>query len=75
MDISVVLPVMNECRERAPLLPQLKSIFAREKLSYEILVIDGNSTDGTREVAAVVRRARDAGAPARICGRADHRAG
>ena len=51
MDISVVLPVMNECENVSALLPRLKSIFAREKLSYEILVIDGNSTDGTREVA------------------------
>ena len=52
MDITVVLPVMNECENVRALLPRLKSIFAREKLSYEILVIDGNSTDGTREVAA-----------------------
>ncbi len=52
MDISVVLPTVNECENVSALLPQLKSIFAREKLSYEILVIDGNSTDGTREVAA-----------------------
>jgi dolichol-phosphate mannosyltransferase len=52
MDISVVLPVMNECENVRLLLPRLKSILAREKLSYEILVIDGNSTDGTREAAA-----------------------
>jgi dolichol-phosphate mannosyltransferase len=42
---------MNECENVRALLPRLKSIFAREKLSFEILVIDGNSTDGTREVA------------------------
>jgi dolichol-phosphate mannosyltransferase len=52
MDISVVLPVMNECENVRLLLPRLKTILAREKLSYEILVIDGNSTDGTREAAA-----------------------
>jgi dolichol-phosphate mannosyltransferase len=51
MDISVVLPTVNECENVRELLPRLKAIFAREKLSYEILVIDGNSTDGTREVA------------------------
>ena len=34
------------------MFPRLKAILAREKLSYEILVIDGNSTDGTREAAA-----------------------
>jgi dolichol-phosphate mannosyltransferase len=43
---------MNECENVRALLPRLQSILAREKLSYEILVIDGNSTDGTREVAA-----------------------
>ena len=52
MDITVVLPTVNECENVSTLLPRLRSIFAREKLSYEILVIDGNSTDGTREVAA-----------------------
>jgi glycosyltransferase involved in cell wall biosynthesis len=52
MDISVVLPVMNECENVRLLLPRLKSILEREKLTYEILVIDGNSTDGTREAAA-----------------------
>jgi dolichol-phosphate mannosyltransferase len=51
MDISVVLPTVNECENVRALLPRLQSIFAREKLTYEILVIDGNSTDGTREVA------------------------
>ena len=52
MDITVVLPVMNERENVSELLPRLKSILSRQKLSYEILVIDGNSTDGTREVAA-----------------------
>ena len=52
MDISVVLPLMNERENVSMLLPRLKAILAREHLSYEILVIDGNSTDGTREEAA-----------------------
>src|ERR1700736_6305398 len=43
---------MNERENVSALLPRLKSILEREKLTYEILVIDGNSTDGTREVAA-----------------------
>jgi len=51
MDVSVVLQVMNERENVKLLLPRLKAIFAREKLSFEILVIDGNSTDGTREEA------------------------
>ena len=51
MDISVVLPVVNERENLSVLLPRLKSILEREKLSYEILVVDGNSTDGTGEYA------------------------
>jgi glycosyltransferase involved in cell wall biosynthesis len=52
MDISVVLPVVNERDNLGLLLPRLKFILEREKLSYEIIVVDGNSTDGTREYAA-----------------------
>jgi len=33
MDITVVLPTVNECENVSALLPRLKSIFAREKLS------------------------------------------
>ena len=51
VDITVVLPAVNERENVSSLLPRLKSIFTREKLTYKILLIDGNSTDGTREVA------------------------
>ena len=54
MDISVVLPVVNERENLRVLLPRLNAILEHEKLSYEILVIDGNSTDGTRELAAAL---------------------
>ncbi len=52
VEVSVVLVVMNERDNVRALLPRLKSIFRREGLSYEILVIDGNSKDGTAELAA-----------------------
>ncbi len=51
MDISVVLPVMNERENIAELIPRLQSILEREKLTYEIVVVDGNSTDGTPQTA------------------------
>jgi len=52
MDISVILPVINERDNLMTLIPQLKAVLSRMGLSYEIVVIDGGSTDGTREVAA-----------------------
>jgi dolichol-phosphate mannosyltransferase len=52
MDISVILPVVNERDNLLILLPRIKATLEREKLSYEIVVVDGNSIDGTREAAA-----------------------
>lgn len=51
MDISVILPVVNERENISALIPRLKSILEREGITYEIVVVDGNSTDGTREAA------------------------
>jgi len=51
MDISVILPVVNERDNLRALIPRLKALLDRQKLSYEIIVIDGGSTDGTREAA------------------------
>jgi dolichol-phosphate mannosyltransferase len=51
MDISVIIPVLNERDNLRILIPRLQALLEREKLSYEIVVIDGNSTDGTRDAA------------------------
>jgi glycosyltransferase involved in cell wall biosynthesis len=51
MDISVILPVINERDNLLVLLPRIQASLEREKLSYEIIVVDGNSIDGTREAA------------------------
>jgi dolichol-phosphate mannosyltransferase len=51
MDISVILPVVNERDNLLILLPRIRASLEREKLSYEIVVVDGNSIDGTREAA------------------------
>ena len=58
MDISVILPVMNEAENLGSLLPRLIALLDRERITHEIIVIDGPSTDGTREAARAVRRAR-----------------
>ena len=52
MDISVILPVLNEGGNLGDLLRRLREILERQGLSYEFVVVDGGSRDDTREVAA-----------------------
>src|SRR5208337_2736457 len=51
MDVSVILPVMNEAENLRVLIPRLIASLERERLTHEIVVVDGPSTDGTRETA------------------------
>jgi len=51
MDVSVILPVVNEAENLSALIPKLIALLDRERLTYEIVVVDGPSSDGTRETA------------------------
>ena len=51
MDVSVILPVVNEAENLRTLIPRLTALLDRERLTHEIIVIDGASSDGTRETA------------------------
>ncbi|HKV53411.1 MAG TPA: glycosyltransferase [Candidatus Binataceae bacterium] len=51
MDISVILPVVNERDNLRELIPRLHGVLGRMRLDYEIIVVDGGSTDGTGNVA------------------------
>lgn len=51
MEISVILPVLNEGGNLGDLLRKLREILERQGLSYEFVVVDGGSRDNTRAVA------------------------
>lgn len=52
MDLSVILPVVNERDNLRVLIPRIRTVLEREHLAFEIIVVDGGSSDGTRETAA-----------------------
>jgi len=54
MDLSIILPVVNERENLQVLLPRLGNVMGREGLSFEIIVVDGGSADGTPEAAAAL---------------------
>ena len=47
IDLSVILPVVNERDNLRALIPRLGEIAELFHLKYEIIVVDGGSTDGT----------------------------
>jgi glycosyltransferase involved in cell wall biosynthesis len=50
LDVSIVLPVYNEASHIEEELDRIHASMGRSNLSYEIVVIDDGSTDGTGEV-------------------------
>lgn len=51
IDISVVVPALNEAENLTGFLPRLKSCLSAADQCGEIIVVDGGSTDGTVDVA------------------------
>ncbi len=51
MDLSVVVPVLNERENVEQLLPRTAAVLDAIGCSYEVVVVDGGSTDGTAAAA------------------------
>jgi dolichol-phosphate mannosyltransferase len=51
VDLSVVIPVLNERDNLVTLLPRMQQVLAGLGCRSEVLVVDGGSTDGTAETA------------------------
>jgi glycosyltransferase involved in cell wall biosynthesis len=55
-DISIVIPVYNEATLLEPSLNELSAALARRPASFEIIVAENGSSDGTRALAAELAR-------------------
>lgn len=51
MELSIIIPALNEGQNIAHLIKRLHQILKREGISYEIILMDGGSRDKTRELA------------------------
>jgi glycosyltransferase involved in cell wall biosynthesis len=59
VDVSIVVPVYNEVDNIAPLYAAVTSVMATTPRSYELLIVDDGSTDGTAKALDALA-ARDA---------------
>jgi dolichyl-phosphate beta-glucosyltransferase len=58
VDVSIVIPAYNEERRLPPTLLDMVDYFDRQPFSYEIIVVDDGSRDGTCEVVRKFERVR-----------------
>ncbi len=54
MELSILLPALNEAENLKVLIPKIHEQLKAMGLSYEIIVVNGPSTDGTEHVAAAL---------------------
>jgi len=73
MDISVVLPILNEKDNLVPLLDELEGVLAATGKQYEVIAVDDGSSDGSVDLlksAAIERKHLKALFFRRNCGQA-----
>jgi perosamine synthetase len=52
VDITILILAWNEAENLRTLLPRVRTVLERLHVSYEVIVVDAGSTDGTPQVAA-----------------------
>ncbi|NLO90971.1 MAG: glycosyltransferase [Elusimicrobia bacterium] len=50
MDVSIVVPVYNECRNLSALYDRLRRMMETQRVSYEMIFVDDGSGDGSLEI-------------------------
>jgi perosamine synthetase len=52
VDLTIMVLAWNEAENLRTLLPRVRAVLERMHISYEVIVVDAGSTDGTLQVAA-----------------------
>ncbi|MFN2189857.1 MAG: glycosyltransferase [Candidatus Promineifilaceae bacterium] len=47
LDLSIIIPVLNEADNLRPLVEEIDAALADTSLSYEVLIVDDGSEDGS----------------------------
>ncbi|GAH38392.1 unnamed protein product, partial [marine sediment metagenome] len=55
LDLSVVIPIYNEAKNVENLYEKLEEVLSKLDKSYEVLLVDDGSTDGTIDKLAEIR--------------------
>jgi len=55
MDLSVVVPAYNEEENIVKLLTELSNVLERQSLEYEVIIVNDNSTDGSKNLLEGLR--------------------
>src|SRR5437588_10418006 len=58
LDVSIILPVFNEIDHLRVEVDRIRATMDASEYSYEIIVIDDGSTDGSGELAATIEGVR-----------------
>ena len=55
LDISVVVPLYNEAESLPELMAWINSVCEQNKLSYEVIMVDDGSDDGSWQVIETLK--------------------